>query len=77
VINSGRFSVRCVQNGDTDRRNITNKGETMTIYKTKGNLAIYTGDGMARGLFIAFNKKTGACSMWDNCPDFTLADCIY
>lgn len=49
----------------------------MTIYKTKGNLAIYAGDGMARGLFIAFNKKTGACSLWDNNPNFTLAECIY
>ena len=49
----------------------------MKLYKTKGNLAIYAGDGMASGLFIAFNKKTGACSLWDSRPNFTLADCVF
>jgi len=49
----------------------------MKIIKTKGNLRIFAGDGMARGLFIAENIKTGRVSLWDNCPQFNLSDCKY
>lgn len=47
----------------------------MKIIRERGNLRIYAGDGMARGLFIAENKKTGKSSLWNNKPQFTLADC--
>lgn len=49
----------------------------MQIIKQKGNLRIFAGDGMARGLYIAENIKTGKCSLWDNSPRFTLKDCVY
>lgn len=49
----------------------------MRIVKQKGNLRIYAGDGMARGLYIAENIKTKKMSYWDNRPNFKLSDCIY
>jgi hypothetical protein len=49
----------------------------MQIYKTRGNLIIYQGADVARGLFIAENKKTGKLSDWNNTPDFKITDCKY
>lgn len=48
----------------------------MRIVKQRGNLLIYAGDGMARGLYIAENIKTGKMSNWSNKPQFKLSDCI-
>lgn len=47
VISSGRFSAHCVQNGDTDRRNTTDKGEPMAnknewrLVRLTADFAIY------------------------------------
>ena len=50
----------------------------MTILKTKGALRVYAGDGMARGLFIGENIKTGRVSYWaTSAADIKLGDCIY
>lgn len=49
----------------------------MKIIKQTKNLKIFAGDGMARGLFMAENIKTGRVSLWDNCPRFNLSDCKY
>lgn len=49
----------------------------MRIIKTIGDMEILAGDGMAKGLYCARNKKTGKVSLWDTEPKFDLCDCMY
>ena len=49
----------------------------MQIVKKSGALRVYVGDGMARGLFIGENVKTGKMSLWSDTKTIKLCDCIY
>lgn len=50
----------------------------MQVKQTRGNLEILAGEGAARGMYRARDKKTGRVSLWNNTPhDFTLKDCKY
>lgn len=50
----------------------------MQVIKTRGNLETLAGEGVARGMYRARDKKTGRVSLWNNTPrGFTLKDCKY